>query len=162
MLTFPSVSPSIFEAAVADGDSLEMRVARLRGELDGVIAPLLTRAREPASTDADSVVGAAVSVLASDVLLRAEAAPPDDTLIERLVSLNSAVAADTTIPRRSEICNRLHMLIGTLVLLKETKVSPTVAPASPVCAGPSSPAMTQRRPPPPPPQEPRSPGYDLL
>ena len=72
MLTFPSVSPSIFEAAVADGDSLEMRVARLRGELDGVIAPLLTRAREPASTDADSVVGAAVSVLASDVLLRAE------------------------------------------------------------------------------------------
>ena len=164
MLTFPSVSPSIFEAAVADGDSLEMRVARLRGELDGVIAPLLTRAREPASTDADSVVGAAVSVLASDVLLRAEAAAPDDTLIERLVSLNSAVAADTTIPRRSEICNRLHMLIGTLVLLKETKVSPTVAPASPrpVCAGPSSPAMTQRRPPPPPPQEPRSPGYDLL
>ena len=158
--TFPTVSPSIFEAAVADEDALEMRVARLRGELDGVIAPLLTRAREPASTDADSVVGAAVSVLASDVLLRAETAAPDDALIERLVSLNSAVAADTTIPRRSEICNRLHTLIGTLVLLKETKVGP--ASPRPVCAGPSSPAMTQRRPPPPPPQEPRSPGYDLL
>ena len=54
------------------------------------IAPRLTRAREPAATDADSVVGAAVSVLASDVLLRAETAAPDDALLRELEALKRA------------------------------------------------------------------------
>ena len=163
-----TVSPQLFEDAVADGkrEPLETRVARLRGELDSAIAPLLARAREPAPTDTGW-----------RVLLRAwppATAAPDGALIERLVALNSAVAADTTIPRRSEVCNRLHVLIGNLVLLTETTKGsaaggaksggPASSPRRRDGAAPSSPAITLRRPPPSPPrpQEPRSPGYDLL